>query len=245
MFLVCEENPKFEETGKLIQAAKDLGIEVYDRPVMFDNFFCYGTRPFVLPLVDDSYHIFSKQEYIYDYSFLLSTSLTFNHILNYYCDIVPAKRIREVINRKKTKTIFARPNSGNKQFNGDVFPKAAFQANTPQFLQINPWELVVLAEDRGKPTKEYRFFVIRNADDEIKYECCEYLPEHSNEVPDNVKEFADSVIEIIFDSIPFGNSFVLDICELDGCLWVLELNSANSSSYYSISPNSLLEMIFS
>ena len=243
MYLVCKENPYFEETGKLIRSAQEIGIWVYDEPIITDNFFLFGTRDFVLPHVDHDFHIFSRQEYLYDFSFLLSTNLTFHNILNYFCDIVPAKRITQTINRRRTKTIFARPNSGNKQFNGQVFSKATLQSNPAQFLQINPWELVVLADDRGRPTKEYRFFFIRDNEDRIKYECCEYIPEHSNDIPEEVKDFAEQNAKLIFDSIPFGNSFVLDICELDECLWVLELNSWNSSGYYSIDPSKILEMI--
>lgn len=39
MILICQDNPRFEETGKLIQAAKDLNIEVEDEPLLFEKFF--------------------------------------------------------------------------------------------------------------------------------------------------------------------------------------------------------------
>ncbi len=238
---------KFKETGKLIQAAHDLDIRVMD-DILFEiafpytSYFTYGTRPFVRQFVEYG-DIFSKQEYVYDFSFLLSTKLTHLYLLNYYCDIVPAKRIPQTLRQYKQMTVFMRPNSGEKLFDGQVFSKKTLENNPCELLQINPWELVVMARDQGQPTKEYRFFFVRDNEERIKYECCEYLPEHLNDVPENVKDMAKEQAKIIFESIPFGNSFVLDICELDGCLFVLELNSINSSSYYSISPHSLLKLI--
>lgn len=247
MYLVCKDNPKFEETGLLIAAAKELGLKVFDTNLITEDFFIYGVRPFVLPLVDDDFHIFRSQEYIYDYSFLLSIGLG-HSLFNYDAKIIPAGQFIVYQGRR----VFVRPNSGNKQFSGTVIDPKEIRTDICYQFNINPWELIVFALERDPPKEEYRFFCIRNNKDEISMVGCRYLQTPSNDIPSFVQEKAKLWAEHIFERLTIGNSFVLDIfydppeyLNEKGLCSIGELNSWNSSGFYCISPLKLLEMITS
>ena len=251
MFLICEDNPKFEESGKLIAAANELGIKTFSDVVGQDCLdwyfnsqstdstqFTYGTRPF--------YHkngwrsdMFCRQDYLYNYSFLMSFSS--RELFSISPQIIPARNVGLGI--FPNQQYFVRPNSGEKTFPGQVISGRTLQNGLSSLFHIDPWELVIRAEARKTPDKEYRFFFIRNNSTCTCYECCQYLPEQTNEVPEEIKEWTESQAERLFDFIPFGNSFVLDVCELDDVFYLLEINSWNSSSFYSINPKSILRNI--
>lgn len=254
MYLVCEDNPKFEESGKLIKAAHEMGLKVKrnpDRCFLPHEFprlpcFIYGTRDFVLPIVNVPSHIFSKQEYLYDYSFLLSTASflgvkLFNDPV--FSEIIPASRYNPAWGDR-----FVRPNSGNKQFAGQVvnWESLCVSGLKPEdYLQVAPWELLVVSKPKKPPVVEHRFFVIRSKDDEkIDLVGCQYLPFPTDFLVPAAKAFAIEEAQFIFDKIPFGDSFVMDIAlDEEGRYSVIELNSWNSSSFYSIDPKKLLEMV--
>lgn len=245
IYLVCKDNAKFEETGKLIKAAEELGLRVRDTPCdVRCPFFLYGTRDFVLQYVDNQLHIFSEQEYMYDYSFLMSITEP-NETFNYDAKIIPASNY---CNFNINTSYFVRPNSGNKQFTGQVInsnlrKRYGFYLN--RYLSIYPWELVVVSSEKTPPKEEYRFFCYLTNNNSIKIECCRYLPEETNDVPELLIGYAKSFAKLIFDNIPFGNSFVLDMAydPPEYKASAIELNSWNSSSFYSIDPKKLLEII--
>lgn len=261
MYLVCEDNPKFEETGKLIKAAHEMGMQVNPvSPVAFDgrgkpfvkSHFLYGTRDFVLPRVEREGHIFSKQEYLYDYSFLMamySSKISFREreLFNFHSTIMTAAEFRI-----GTEPLFVRPVSGNKQFAGQVVDWdrdfSCSDSTLAEYLQIPLWELIVVSPAQTRPVAEYRFFVIRDKKDEkIDLVGCQYLPTAatiSKNGISSVEIFAVDQAHFLFDKIPFGDSFVMDIAlDEEGRYSVIELNSWNSSSFYCIDPKKLLEMV--
>jgi hypothetical protein len=210
MYLVCKNNPKFEETKHLIQAATELGIEVSEAPwdvyayyLGTQNFFVFGTRPFVLDWVNDEYHIFSGQEYIYDYSFLLSIFKDKTSLFNPDCEIIPASYFGSTNGSR-----FIRPLSGNKSFTGQVVDPLEIRTNLSFQFNICPWELIVSSSPKKQPSEEYRFFFIRNNYDDIKYLACRYLPNPILYIPTFVVESAIYYATKIFDSLTTGNLFL-------------------------------------
>lgn len=258
MYLVCEDNPRFEETGKLIKAAINFCIEVRNKPVLNECFFCYGTRPFVLPMVNHPYHVFSKQEYIYDFSLLLSlyplgvgSTSRLKTLLNWDAQILTVGQANYVLTENH-RDYFCRPNNGDKAFSGHVIDRKAAKDGLHNLFNLNLWDLVVVAPEKEmKNTEEYRFFCIYDGCD-VKMTGCRYIPDDSLDIPDEVIEFARAEANYIFDKLTFGNSFVLDICyekpeykHERGFCSIVELNSWNSSGYYCIDPYTILEMAFS
>lgn len=251
MYLVCKDNPKFKESGDLIKEAKKLGLYVSPDPVpdrflnkegSNPNFFLYGTRDYVLPFVNNPYHIFNSQEYLYDFSFLLSISE--DELFNIDAEIMPASQFYKV----KNGNYFVRPNSGNKQFNGQVVNSKNVKYFPSEF-GVDPWELIIVAPAKKPHQEEYRFFCHIDNEEEIKLVGCRYLPTDSNDIPPLVLRWAKNEAEFIFENLTVGNSFVLDLGfnpeyedeKPSGS--VIELNSWNSSGYYSISPEELLKVL--
>lgn len=249
MYLICKDNQKFPESGQLRRAAKKLSIKCYN--TYFGDaflseprgpFFMYGTRDFVLSeanCVAYSDHIFSKQEYLYDYSFLMSlTEKSRVNLFNPAAVILPASKVGYLL----VDELFVRPNSGNKQFSGSIFSAKELK-NFLSLVHVDPWELVICALPKEPPVAEYRFFMKRDKEG-LDWAACRYLPEPDTYIPPEVIQFADLSAMRIFDFIPFGNSFVLDIAvSSEGDKSVLELNSWNSSSFYCIDPEKILKMV--
>lgn len=252
MYLVCTDYKRFPENGQLIASAKMLGMRV--EPVVHDideSFFIYGTRQFVLPRVDNPNHIYQGQEYVYDYSFVYSSSLR-RYLFNAHSYFVPAGNTAEFLSDSEEfggGDVFCRANSGNKQVAGQVLSRRMLEENISSIFRVNPWEMIVLAKAQTPPKEEYRFFFFRTYNDRdnecIKSVYCRYLPEPSLEVDKQIVYFAQNIAEKIFNEMPFGNSFVLDVfVDEYGKRTIGELNSVNSSSFYCISTASLLELIF-
>lgn len=246
MYLVCKDNPAFEETGRLIKAAKSLGIDVleYRLPDWDDeSYFVYGTRNFVLPQLFDSRHILSDMEYLYKYSFLLSI---FNwELFNEEASIIPAGKLAGSWMSMSKLDFFIRPLDGNKSFTGFVINGNELKADLTYKLHINKWDLIVVAPAKELPIEEYRFFC-KMKEDEIKMVGCRYWPQPAvNDIPNFVTEKARVFASRIFDEMTIGDCFVLDVfVDDERNASVGELNSWNSSAFYSIDPKNILRMIF-
>lgn len=240
MRLVCEDNPLFEESGRMIQAAKELGHNV-ETDICLSPFFLYGTRNFVLPKVDCWQHILCNQEELYDYSFIMGN--LHSDMFNLNCMLTPAGNAYAQSSKcyLHAKDFFIRPNSGNKQFNGQVVKKEEL-GRLSQIFQIANHELIVIAQTKEPPAEEYRFFC---HDD--KMVGCRYLPDNSNRIPGEIQEYAISVREKINNLNGHYHTFVLDIGMTRDRFYsrpsVIELNSWNSSAFYSICPKQLLMML--
>jgi hypothetical protein len=229
----------------LRKAAQSLNIKVLDAVPKYNGrmpptFFQYGTRPFVLPNVNHPVNIFGGQEYIYDFSFLMA--ILPEELFNWGAVLAPLGLVNKDSSFKHGDW-FLRPNSGNKQFAGRVFSSFELQQDITYLLHMNPWELLIAAEAKQAPEREYRFFCIKDKNDEVQMVGCEYLPTQQNIIPSNIKDYALEIASRIFEKLTVGNSFVLDIAEIDSQLSIIELNSWESSSFYSIDPINLLESI--
>lgn len=245
MYLVCRENPKFEETIQMRDAAKELGMEVSDYPIcgIKEGFFVYGTRDFCLRkdvngcrYIDNPYHILNKLEHQYEYSYLYSLA---GHCVFNDCPVfTPANKISRVIHPTVYDKYFVRPNSGDKQFTGRVFTIGELRNNFPLNNQISPWELCVVNSVKNPPEKEYRFFI--HNDHMIG---SEYWPENSDNIPNDVNEFAKKAVEHIRCKDPNALTFVLDIGYSDDVLSCIEINSFNSSALYSVPSSKILEIL--
>lgn len=245
MRLVCEDNRLFEETARIRQAAKDLGAKVLALPTIGgldgDSYFLYGTRAYVLKHVNDYRHILHNQEELYDYSFIMGN--LHSDMFNLNCMITPAGAAYAQSSRcgLAAKEFFVRPNSGNKQFNGQVVMKEDLN-RLPQIFQIASHELVVIAQAKQAPHEEYRFFCHND-----KMTGCKYLPESSNRIPGEIQEYAIKIREKINNLNGHYHTFVLDIGMTRDRFYsrpsVIELNSWNSSAFYSIDPKQLLMML--
>lgn len=245
MRLVCEENLLFEETLRMRQAASDLGATSLTLPtiggLMGHPYFLYGTRNYVLQYVNDYNHILNNQEELYDYSFLMGN--LHEDMFNLNCMLSPAGSAYAQSSRcgLLANEFFVRPNSGNKQFNGQVVSKEDLK-RLPQIFQITNDEIVVIAQAKEAPHEEYRFFCHND-----KMVGCKYLPESSNRIPGDIQEYANKIREKINNLNGHYHTFVLDISMTRARFYsrpsVIELNSWNSSAFYSIDPKQLLMML--
>lgn len=244
MYLLCKENPKFDDTLKMREAAKRLGIPVFDDEYFSighvsikkdESYFVYGMRGCVLPRVNCPDNILNKTEYLYDFSYLMS--IIPNELFNYDAVLLTASEISWK-HHFKLGDVFVRPNSGDKQFNGQIFTQREIRSDFPSIAQVYPWELCVVASPKTPPDKEYRCFV--NNESII---ACQYLPSESLDVPVGVLGYAKGIVEVIREKDPNAHTFVLDIAELHDSLSVIELNSWNSSGIYCIGAESLLKEI--
>lgn len=272
--LICADYEKFPESGKMINAAKSLDIPVFSgsfkdeadlaqlaldsgSSLLWYPQFHYGTRGFFLK--GNTGDIFSQQEYLYDYSFIMSLNYSSKiptsgrGIFNDDAIITTPERAKKDIYKfpiskdHLQNSFFVRPNDGNKSFAGQTFSRKEIEAGISKFVNVNPWELIVLATEKKSPDEEFRFFCIR-VGEEIRMVGCRYLPEQDNDVPYNIRVYAKEYAEKIFDQVTMGDSFVLDIAytygvPLTNSITIMELNSWNSSSFYSINPIEILKLI--
>ncbi len=248
--LICKDYEKFPESGQIIKAAKELNIPVFESSHCYNEYgesifpskkFHYGTCGFFMKYRSDD--IFSDQEYIYDFSFLLGL---FGHkkLLNYDALIIPMGKF-ELIANTYSKGCFVKPNGGGKSFAGTTILKGE-KFN----FGVSPWELIAISSLKPEPQEEYRFFCIRDDNDKIDIVGCRYLPDPSNEIPSFVLEKAREWASEIFDKLTVGSSFVLDLAydkpeyeDEPGRCSIIELNSWNSSSFYSIDPIKILQLL--
>ncbi len=245
MRLVCEDNRLFEETARIRQAAIELGSKPLKFPTIGgldgEPYFLYGTRNYVLKYVNDFQHILHNQEELYDYSFIMGN--LHSDMFNLNCMITPAGAAYAQSSKcgLRATEFFVRPNSGNKQFNGQVVKKEEM-GRLSQIFQIAAHELVVIAQAKQPPHEEYRFFCHND-----KMVGCRYLPDNSNRIPGEIQEYAIQIREKINNLNGHYHTFVLDIGMTKDRFYsrpsVIELNSWNSSAFYSISPHELLTMI--
>lgn len=268
MYLVCENNPKFEETSQLIAAANRLGIEVSNAPwdeychyLGLQPYFLYGTRPFVLSWIWDEKHILNNMEYLYDYSFLLSIPNKALPLFNPQAKLAPAGQIKpqidddEYLSYYRRDGIFVRPNDGNKAFTGTVIKYE--ELDKIQYLfNINTWHVCVYDIAKTPLDEEYRFFIKRDDNDKINMIGCRYWPNSSNDIPSEISTKAKEYAKYIFDKMTVGNCFVLDVGRYlsdkgnprnnfyNKPIYIVEINSWNSSTFYSIDPESILKMVF-
>lgn len=240
MDLICKANDKFPETIALIEDAKTYNISVYDKP-QGNKYFIYGTRPFVLPYVNDPMNCLNNTEYIYDYSYMCTVipeEMRFNKDVHFNT----LENIRKILSwaRPGKNGVFIRPNSGNKEFTGRAFSNEELANHPPQELTSNyPWLVCAFCDVKDSPDEEYRVFVHNGG---AIYTT--YWPNEEEGVKCPVDEFAQKVIRKIRRNDPNAYTYVLDIARDKNGYSVLELNSWNSSSFYSIDPHTILRTLF-
>lgn len=245
--LVCSDYKYFPESGEMIRAANTLGVPVFNETSSLRRNFHYGTRGFFLKYQDND--IFSGQEYMYELSFLMSIFPNKRELFNDEAILTTLGRVptemyslpvRHPINMNEN--FFIRPNSGDKQFNGQLIGRRNLQ-NLSTLFHCNPWELVIIAPEKKSPDEEFRFFCIKDDNDKIHMLSSRYLPDKTSIVPDAILKKAKEYAERIFDQLTIGNSFVLDLAVDEGSITIIELNSINSSGLYSVKAIDLLSLI--
>lgn len=162
------------------------------------------------------------------------------HLLNWRYIILP---YGELIRQKnsifiymETDKVFIRPNSGFKQFTGYTVPSRSWDHEIKSLIMF-PEEYVLIAPERDIK-REWRL-VIGNRPENTPYvitgsqyiEDGQIIENPDDKLPIEVKEFAEHIMEYanLYSNYP---AFIMDICESDNELQVLELNSFTSAGLY-------------
>jgi len=211
------------------------------------NYFIYGTRPFFHKSRKNWSDIFCDQEHIYDYSFLYSIvpeQLLFNPQIEFSTSI---GLIRAKLEDEK---YFVRPNDGNKSFTGQVLSRAMIKNGLFKYFFINKYEMLAYAKAKVEPEEEWRFFCLNMGDSntpKVDMLWCRYWDSSGKyeiaEPPEGMPGLVEIVAKELFRQT-FTQSVVIDMAySKDTGSKVLEFNSWNSSSFYTIPPKDILNAI--
>lgn len=130
--------------------------------------------------------------------------------------------------------LYLRPADGYKSFAGQVFPSKEKFVEEYNYLTKNlnfSNELMCVTSPVKKIDKEWRMVWIDNKFvDGCQYMDGQSFVEVSTDIPNQVVELTSKIANNdYFINIP---NFVIDICQSDGKLYLLEINSFESSSFY-------------
>jgi hypothetical protein len=128
--------------------------------------------------------------------------------------------------------LFVRPCRGDKVFSGQVFDNAKWTVEfdfMTKNMNHSPYELVLVAEPKVI-TREWRTIFVRN-----EYVSGALYLENGERKDEPIISLVEHFAKSIANDFYFLNfpNFVVDICECDGKLYLLEINSIYTSSYYS------------
>lgn len=243
MYFVCKENNKFKETAEFRNYIRSTGRPIYTIPLYEDDytqepFFIYGTRTDVRPWENHESYMLYNQSELYKFSWLLGNLK--DELLNWNAILLPAGIANEFDEYSRlahsafSGDVFIRPNSGEKQFTGQVIQKEALRRGILH-LGVDPHELVIISPF-SKISAEYRFFIHNES-----IVGCRYLPDESLIIPKYVLDYANYIKFKIQDGYGHYNTFVLDIAVNREEPKILEINSYSSSGFYCIP----VEQVFS
>jgi hypothetical protein len=130
--------------------------------------------------------------------------------------------------------LYLRPADGYKSFAGQVFPSKEKFVEEYTYLTKNlnfDDSLMCVSSPVKTIDKEWRTVWINNKFvDGCQYMDGQSFVEVSTDIPNQVVELASKIANTdYFINIP---NFVIDICQSDGKLFLLEINSFESSSFY-------------
>ena len=124
--------------------------------------------------------------------------------------------------------LFIRPNSGYKPFIPFSFTKQDFKVRRQELSNLNDADFVLIAPHKNIQ-KEWRVFLYQNNVGDSEYlSSCQYLPEMIKDTPQDVIDLAKYASNL-YCADTFHS---VDICESDGELYVLEINSFSCAGLY-------------
>ena len=155
------------------------------------------------------------------------------YLLNNTYSLLP---LQEVYRQYKNNKLFIRPDSGMKTFAGQVI-----NLNESNKLKdIHPETLVLV--DTVKPvSKEWRFVVCDNR----IVTGCQYMKEGkyvSESSPEELNKVQDWLTQVL-NKVKWLPDLIytIDVCESEGTLYILELNSFSCSNFYSCDLSKIVE----
>ena len=133
--------------------------------------------------------------------------------------------------------IFIRPNSGVKSFTGHALEYRHVDREIKWCIDMSSPELIVVISSAKKIHREWRFIAahkeivagsLYKMDNELTL---------SSDFPQAAFDFASLAVQNDWEPDPM---FAIDICEVEGELFVLEMNSFSSSGFYRCDPDAIV-----
>lgn len=135
---------------------------------------------------------------------------------------------------------FIRPDRGDKPFAGHVVASHSFDSDINFLLNYNQIDNIVMVSKAVNINKEYRFIVVEDkviTGSQYKVSGELDLQEFSNGL---ALEYAQSILNKDWRPDP---AFVIDVCEVDGKFYLLELNSFSCSGIYASNQDIIIDEI--
>jgi len=233
-----------EEDIKIKEAADALGLDVVFKIMpnpYADSFVNYGLIHSSIQVAKILQHkVFHLtpwnnlrfQDYAgYWHKFLFNTEFT----------MMPAgsllERFEDLQHQYGSKFIFIRPDTNDKLFNGGTYNLEEFKKLFNGY-QVETDTLVVAAP-AYKIDREYRCFMHKGK----LLDYCQYKEQDRLSISYKynyfIKEFAESIPQ--YPGLP--PVYALDICEVNGKLFILEVGSANVAGFYACDPMRIIPAI--
>lgn len=166
-------------------------------------------------------------------------------ILNRQWQVMPAKVLLQgrppLAGTDENPMLFVRPDSCLKQFSGRVARWADMSWKTLDYgFYFSDEDLPVMVAPARPVGAEYRIVVVRGAVvTGSAYEAASRAPSE-DDVPETVVQLAK---EIAAKMPPPDDAYVMDICEAEGRLWLLELNPFSGAELYGSNPASVVRAV--
>lgn len=158
----------------------------------------------------------------------------------FFLNLLELKRRKDEILSFFDGQFFIRPDRGDKPFTGHVVAEHSFDSDINFLLNYNQVDNVVMVAETVNIDKEYRFIVSNNkviTGSQYKIDGKLDLIEVSD---GPVVEYANSILNNDWQPDP---AFVIDICEVEGKFYLLELNSFSCSGIYAANQDIIIDEI--
>jgi hypothetical protein len=131
------------------------------------------------------------------------------------------------------RSVFIRPDAGDKPFTGQVFTKEDIEGKLWQISteDMKPEDLILLSSDKSRRlNREWRVVCSKGKVITGSRYKTAGIVDYRRELPDDVKAFTETVIATEWQPDPI---YVVDICSMtDGTLYLLEIGSFNVAGLY-------------
>jgi hypothetical protein len=131
------------------------------------------------------------------------------------------------------RSVFIRPDAGDKPFTAQVFTPEDIESKVWQIAteDMKPEDLILLSSDkRNRLNREWRVVCSKGKVITGSRYKTAGIVDYRRELPDDVKAFTENVIATDWQPDPI---YVVDICSMtDGSLYLLEIGSFNVAGLY-------------